>query len=152
MAGNLPFHPAPGLGDLIPGYFVVPRNPITAQARAPITVSPGIGDIIRASFPVPQNPIISAVTGNVKPLGTGDCGCGGKCGGCGGSGRGMINGQRVGMGDLSTDVSAVGSALSGGNFSAALQDTIGGIPVWGLIAAAIAIPWFMNQRSGGRRR
>jgi len=49
------------MGDLVPGSFPVPDNPIllgTAQA----TGMTGIGDLVNAAFPVPQNPILAATS------------------------------------------------------------------------------------------
>ena len=48
----LSFHPAPGVGDLLPGWFVVPQNPIK-----PVTMQQNMGDFLPAQFAVPQNPI-----------------------------------------------------------------------------------------------
>ena len=133
---ELPYHPAPGLGDMMPGWWDVPQNPITA-ARG-ITKVPGIGEIIDGYFVVPQNPIRDFVKGQVRPLGQGagrgsvngpagaGCSCGGSCG-CGG-----------GMGDISTDFASMTSNLGQGNFAQAGTDfltllqepTLAGIPLW----------------------
>lgn len=95
-------HPAPGFGELLPGSFVVPSNPIV-----PRSYIPHIGELLPASFPVPQNPLISAINsppgygmpntgggmcgmGGLSGLGS-DCGCiGGMCG-CGMSGLGQFD-------------------------------------------------------------
>src|SRR5579863_8168943 len=98
---NLAYHPAPGLGDLLPGFYVVPQNPL--KQSAPVTYTPGIGDLVEGSavnFVVPQNPLKSYISGKVRPLGTGMGACGCGCGGSGGCG-GQLNG--VGMGDLTSD-------------------------------------------------
>jgi hypothetical protein len=144
MAGNIHVHPAPGLGDLMPGWFAVPQDPITA-AQQGVTYTPGIGDILPGAFVVPQNPIKDFVSGQVKMIGQGQgkgygnvqpqnstgCGCGGSCGGCGGHSSG-------GMGQISTDLSNMGTDLTSGNFTqfftdfgALLQEpTVLGIPLW----------------------
>ena len=44
----LNYHPAPGLGDLLPGFFVVPQNPITDTQGT--TYVPRIGDILPGSL------------------------------------------------------------------------------------------------------
>jgi hypothetical protein len=117
---QLDFHPAPGLEGILPGWFVVPQNPIQ-----PITYTPGIGDIVAATFPIPQNPVADYTRGQVKMIGQGvGCACDGGC-------SGKING--VGVGDVSSDWSAFT-----GNFGAALQDTIMGVPVWAA-AAGVAL-------------
>ena len=63
----LNYHPAPGLGDLLPGFFVVPQNPITDTQGT--TYVPRIGDILPGSFPVPQNPIKDYMTGQLSLIG-----------------------------------------------------------------------------------
>lgn len=37
-------HPAPGLGEMLPGWFVVPNNPF--QPREPVSVGTGVGAIL----------------------------------------------------------------------------------------------------------
>lgn len=147
---NLPYHPAPGLGDLLPGYFVVPQNPVTSRDYG-VTVKPGIGDVLPAAFSVPENPILNYVSGKVKPIGQGasdgGCGCGGGCGSCGSGGT--ING--MGVGDLTADWNSFSSTLSQGNIMGAVQSTFMGIPVWLLAVAAVAVPMLM-QGGGGRGR
>ncbi len=138
--GMINYHPAPGLGDLLPGFFVVPQNPITQGT----SYVPRIGDILPGSFPVPQNPIKDYMTGRLNMIGrdpnvkgtingVGDCGCGGSCSECG----------SLGMGDISADVSKFTSDLSSGNFQAALSDTVMGIPVWA-IGVGLAAIFFMG--------
>lgn len=113
---QLDYHPAPGLEGILPGWFVVPQNPIQ-----PVTYTPRIGDILPASFPVPQNPVRDYTRGQVKMIGQGvGCACDGGCGG-------QLNG--VGVSGISDDIAA-------GNFSAALQETVMGVPVWALAAGA----------------
>jgi len=157
MAGNIAFHPAPGLGDLLPGWYAVPQDPITAAAKG-VTYTPGIGDILPAAFVVPQNPVKDFVAGQVKLIGQGqgsgkgnvhkDCGCGcGGAGTCAGAGAG--SGAGTGMGDISTDLSNMMTDLTGGNFSqfftdfgALLQEpTVLGIPLW---VAGIAAYFFVQ--------
>jgi hypothetical protein len=166
---NLNYHPAPGLGDLLAGAYVVPQNPIQ-MAREGISVVPALGDFVAASFVVPQNPLRDQVLGITAPIGQGISGrriipklsgmgldthaygdeqnlrmrgvggCGGSCG-CGG-------GCSHGMGDISADFTKFTTDLSAGNYSAALTtDTIMGIPVIGILAG-IGILIMMNK---GRR-
>lgn len=59
---NLPFHPAPGIGELLPGFFVVPQNPIRdASGMGGVKYQPHIGELLPASFNVPQNPIVKNI-------------------------------------------------------------------------------------------
>lgn len=108
---HIPFHPAPGLGDLLPGCYVVPQNPIQAATRG-IEYVPHVGELMPGSFVVPQNPLRNELMGysSVRPAaptaevvaemvalsGLGRCGCsGGSCeqGFCGcGGGMGQIPG------------------------------------------------------------
>lgn len=79
---HIPFHPAPGFGDLSPGWFVVPQNPMrsdgtalvpSVQATAPgrVVRVPSLNDLVQASFVVPQNPLVPHLSG-LRGLG---CGC-----------------------------------------------------------------------------
>jgi hypothetical protein len=111
-------HPSPGFGELLPGFFVVPQNPIwdnKSQGNAPnafagVKYIPSIGDILPGRFSVPQNPLIAQIRAGMSKLsGLGGCCCGADKGsGSGGAntgdaGTGFINGSPVlteGMGDL----------------------------------------------------
>lgn len=133
---NIGYHPAPGLGELQPGWFVVPQNPVDG----PVTYIRGIGDILSTGgFTVPQNPVISRASGVIMPIGTVPgapaqingkpvsgglgCGCGGSCG-CGG-----------GMGDISSEWTQLQTDITAGNYMNALTtDTLFGIPTWGYLA------------------
>lgn len=137
------YHPAPGLGELLPGFFVVPQNPITDTGG--VSYVPRIGDILPGSFPVPQNPIKDYMQGRLSLIGrdpnvvgtvngVSGCGCGGSCGGCGG------------VGDISADISKFTSDLSAGNFSQAIQDTVFGVPMWA-IGAGLALLFFAGGES-----
>lgn len=135
------YHPAPGLGDLLPGFFVVPQNPIT-DANG-VTYVPRIGEILPGSYAVPQNPIKDYMSGRLNLIGRepgvpgmvngklSGCGCGGTCGGCGG------------LGDISTDMAKISADFSAGNYSQIFQDSIVGIPVWA-IAGGLALLFFMG--------
>lgn len=152
MAGNLALHPAPGLGDLLPGFFAVPQNPMDL-AQSGITRSQGIGDILPGSFVVPQNPIVNFTTGRVGLIGqqtggpgqlngkkVGGCGCGGGCGGCGSS---------HGMGQLTQ----VMSDLTAGNFTQALMtDTIGGFPTYVWVGGGLVLLYLLAGPSQGSSR
>jgi hypothetical protein len=63
---------APGLGDILPGNFVVPQNPITSPIAGAYV--PHIGELMPGKFVVPQNPLLTALSGKTMP-GVG-CGCG----------------------------------------------------------------------------
>lgn len=132
---QLNMHPAIGLGEMLPGWFAVPQNPV--QAAHGVTYTPGIGEIIGGTFAVPQNPVKDYTAGSVRALGTAPdcgCGCGGSSGGCGG---GKING--IGMGALSDDWAKIQSDVSGGGYMAVFQDTVMGVPVWAIGAGLLLL-------------
>ncbi len=131
---QLNYHPAPGMGDLLPGFYVVPQNPVQ-----PVKYIRGISEILPGSFPVPQNPVKDYTRGQTKLIGqNGMSGCGCGCGG--GSSCGQINGIK-GVGDLSTDWGTFTGDISAGNYGAALQATIFGVPIWA-IGGALALVLF----------
>ena len=68
---QLNFHPAPGLGNLAPGWLLLPYNPISpgtpmvaslgaAMPRRPIRI-PRMGDLLSGRYVIPQNPILAAM-------------------------------------------------------------------------------------------
>lgn len=123
---NCPYHPAPGLGDLVPGMFVVPMNPITA-ANGGVTYVPRIGDLVRAHYTVPMNPLVP---------GMGGCGC---------------NAYRdSGMGalDLSGAWDSVTSAVGGVWDSAKSAISNTGINPW-VLGGAAAVVALLLFRPGG---
>lgn len=167
MAG-INFHPAPGninklppdwlnirgVGDLVDTMgFAVPNRDMVPAVSVSRTM--GIGEILATQgFTVPDrsmNPVADFVTGNVKPLGTqggvGGCGCG-CSGGCGGS----LNG--IGVGDISTDFSAITADFTAGNYGAILSAPIMGIPyaLPLLLGSVFVLPMLFGGSSGGRRR
>lgn len=89
---TLDFHPAPGIGELMPGHFAVPQNPMLRDAGVMIR-QPKLGELMPGYFTVPQNPLLnelngmSGLTGKAKE-GVGGCGCG--CNGTGGCGMGSL--------------------------------------------------------------
>ena len=108
-------HPSPGFGDLLPGFFVVPQNPLWDNKSR--TLAPNgfavakyiraIADLLPGRFSVPQNPLIAQIRAGMGKLG--GCCCGGNDGaGSGGAnaadaGAGFINGAPVmveGVGDM----------------------------------------------------
>lgn len=132
---QLGHHPAPGLGEMLPGWFDVPQNPIANGVR----YTRGVGEIIGAAYTVPQNPVKDFMKGQVKALGTqgvGDCGCG--CGGAGGCGGGQLNGIGLsGIGTIADDWAKVQADMSGGNYTGILSDTVFGVPIWAGLAVLV---------------
>lgn len=163
MAG-INMHPAPGnINKLPPGWFGVRGVADIVQTQGfavpdrdmqpAVSYTATIGDILATQgFSVPDrsmNPVLDYTTGNVKPLGMKGCGCAGSCG-CAG---GKLNGASIG--DISSDFSAFTGDLSAGNFMAALQAPIMGIPIWMIVAGIVVLPMVLGgggARSFGRRR
>ena len=141
---HLSLHPAPGLGELMPGWFVVPQNPIapdstplvpTPQARSggkPVYI-PRMGELMPAKFTVPQNPLVRELCG----LGV----LGGGCSGCGSSGEAKCK-QGCGC------PSAIG--FSGlGDLSNVMDSLTTGYMPW-LIGGGLLL-LFMSGRGGSYR-
>ncbi len=128
---HIGLHPAPGLGELIPGSFVVPSNPIVQPSYIP-----HIGELLPASFPVPQNPLIAAIT---SPPGYGlpnqpGLGCGCQPGGCG---SGMC-GSAAGMAGLGGDCGCIGGMCGCGMGQLGFADPMS---LTLMAAAAILLLW-----------
>jgi hypothetical protein len=127
------------LGELIPGSFVVPSNPIV-----PSSYIPHIGELLPASFPVPQNPLIAAIT---SPPGYGlpnqpglGCGCAPGCG------SGMCGGAQ-GMGALGSDCGCIGGmcGCGMGQFSDPASLLM-------MAGAALLLVWMMMPGGKGYRQ
>lgn len=136
------FHPSPGLGDLLPGWFVVPQNPIrpdstvmvpSVQATMPGQIGrrPHMGEFLPATFSVPQNPIVKNLASGMGGLA---CGCGTPS--CGAP-------NSYGMSGF--DVSSVTDW-------AKENSPIGGIPNWALYGGAAALAWLVFMPGGSEYR
>lgn len=114
------------MGELLPGFFVVPQNPIwdnKSRSVAPMGFAgakyiPHIGELLPGRFSVPQNPLIAQIR-------KGMAGMGGCCSGCDGSAganpndtaAGYINGAVAmvpGVGDVLGQVDWLTLALAVG--------------------------------------
>lgn len=120
---HLPYHPAPGFGELLPGSFVVPQNPIRdagtalvpsvqAKALGRVVRVPHIAELMPASFDIPQNPLRDAllsasVVNTQSTKGMGCVGCGAGLDGLGS------------MGDLSASFNSVTTWLTAPLFTVA---------------------------------
>ena len=85
-------HPAPGMGELMPGFFVVPQNPIT-MAQTGMGYFARMGELLPGSFSVPQNPIVSNFKTGMQGMGT--LGCAGQPG-CTAGFTGALSGGSIG--------------------------------------------------------
>jgi hypothetical protein len=130
---HIPFHPAVGFGDLLPGSYAVPANPIRDAGTALVPTNfavtgnrpyrvPGIGELLAAKFTVPQNPLRNTLVNGWSGVASGGCGCSGsKSGGCSCGSHGM------------------------GDLSDWLTTTQGGLPMWAWLAGGFAIGYVMTQ-------
>jgi hypothetical protein len=94
---HIPFHPAPGFGELMPGDFVVPQNPITAASKG-VRYIARMGELMPGQFSIPQNPIVKNFQTGMQGMGTKGC-AGMGCDGAGFMGS-MAGGSLAGMGNL----------------------------------------------------
>jgi hypothetical protein len=141
-------HPAPGFGELIPGSFVIPSNPIV-----PAGYIPHIGELLPASFPIPQNPLIAAIS---SPPGYGmpntsaglGCGCSSGCGSgmCGSGGGVGMSGFGSGLGSgLGSDCGCIGGMCGCGMSGLGQFDPMTlGLVLGGLVLA------YMLMAPGGK--
>lgn len=119
---RLDVHPATGIGELLPGWFNIPQNPITMATQG-VTYTRGIAELLPAKFSIPQNPLADRLTSAsvLSPVcstqGVSGCGCG------------------CGMGAL--DTSSIGSAF---------DSDIAGIPVTWLIGGAVLAYMMFGSR------
>jgi len=160
---QLPFHPAPGLSDLAPGWFVVPQNPL---ALGPSTVlvptmgatapgrwlrNPTLADLVAGSFPVPQNPVannLAAGLAGLRGMGCGCRGCGGGQNFYGLNGMGDATGYGTDMisNFLLENAGSPGAWLAG-------ETTLAGftMPMWGWLAGAGAAIYVAKDLFGKGR-
>jgi hypothetical protein len=145
---HLPYHPAPGFGELLPGSFVVPQNPIRdagtalvpsvqAKALGRIVRVPHIAELLPGQFDVPQNPLRDALLSSsvVKTQSTKGMGCIG----CGAGMDGLGS-----MGDLSSTMSSFTGWLTTPLFTVAGI----GVPPWMLGVAGVGA--YMLLAPGGK--
>lgn len=140
----LNFHPAPGLGDLLPGWYTVPQNPlrpdstplvpsVQAASGNRITRKPTIGDLLPGTmFVIPQNPILQNISGGMAGLG---CGCGCQSGP-----------PAVALGALNFDGQGM---LGTGLFEGGLDLSTWGAPEY--VAAGIGVYTLFSLFSTGKR-
>lgn len=156
---NLNIHPAPGLGDLTAGFFVVPQNPLQ-MAQEGISRVRSLGELVYGSFVVPQNPLYAYSTGQVQPIGQGSAGmplmkhkhggmtglgCGDSCG-CGGGGSCGCGG--MGALDFSSTANFMTSLTS-----LATEDSLGlGVPNWAYAAGLLGVYLVLFSGSTGPSR
>lgn len=134
---NLNMHPAPGLSNVLPGWHVVPQNPMARKAYG-VSRTPGIGEILRANYVVPQNPVTRGVSGCGS-----SCTCGGSCG----CATGFVNG----MGGFGEDWTTATAKFTTGDIMGGIQSPIFGVPLWGWGAGLIALMMFAGGSSRRRR-
>ena len=128
-------HPAPGLGELMPGFYVVPQNPIT-MAQTGMGYSPRMGDLLPAAFTVPQNPIVNNFQTGMQGMGTMGCAPGSKCG------MGFM-GSLAGMGEGESEIALDPTAV--------LPSTWDKSTMWIVIAGAFVLLLSYKPNTGQKR-
>jgi hypothetical protein len=151
---HIPFHPAIGFGDLLPGSYAVPQNPIrdvgTPMVPSRRMITGGqvatMGDLLPGRFVVPQNPLVNTMLyghnlGSGAPPQTGMSGLGCGC-------------QSCGMGDLPASLQTLDNNLAAWLNDTTLDFTGLGIPNYGYIAggAALVMAWVLFMPSGSEYR
>ena len=135
------------LGDLVPGHFTVPQNPIlmnTAQKNPALAAGP-LGDLVNGSFPVPQNPILAA-TSLDRPKQLVDQPRNALVRSLTAAKTGPVSSD-VGMGDAASTLQSVGQVLDN-------TYDIGGnaVPYWVLALGAIGVIWYLTGGKKGPNR
>lgn len=138
-----PHHPAPGFGDLIPGFFVLPQNPVvdikdrrlmpygfagkSFGCVSQVGYVPRIGDLMRSRMAVPSNPLIRSLRAGMSGGMSGCC--------CSGDGEGS---QGAAPDDTNTGYVNGAPVLSSG--------FVEGIDWTSLALGAGAVALVMNMR------
>lgn len=155
---HLPFHPAPGLSDLAPGWFVLPQNPLHSQDNTVLVPTmaatapgrwlhnPALADLVQASFVVPQNPLAEHLSQGLAGLRGMGCGCRGDC----------RDQQFYGLNGLGqtpgTDPVSQWLASNGGQPGAWLADETTfmsfTLPMWGWLAGGAAVAYAASDLFG----
>lgn len=141
----IPVHPAPGLGDLLPGFFVVPQNPIrgastpvvastSAKAGGAVVKVPSMGELMPGMFVVPQNPLRTALS---SPPGSG----------VPGTKPGMGCATCHGLGDASGLMGSLANAETSLSTWLTSPSIIPSVPNWGLVAGGVVL--YMLLAPGG---
>lgn len=111
---HIPFHPAPGFGELMPGDFVVPQNPITMTQNGIGRIA-RMGELMPGQFSVPQNPIVRNFQTGMQGMGTLGC-----AGGMGCDKGGFTGSLAGGMGEVDWE------GLSPENWTSSTKWIVGG--------------------------
>ena len=134
------YHPAPGLGLMLPGWFVVPNNPF--EARQAIGYQPTLGEIMPARFAVPENPLLRALSLGAAPkclCSSMGCGMGCPTHGMAGLPEMWEQVKSTATGAWSTVTGAVSGALAGG------------WTTYALLGGGALVLYMMLARGGGYR-
>lgn len=139
------YHPAPGLGLMLPGWFVVPNNPL--QARQAVAYQPTLGEIMPARFVVPENPLLRALSLGAAPKCLcSSMGCGMGCPTHGMAGLPEVWEQVKGTatGVWNTVTGAVTGAVSG-------VTGLGNWTTYALLGGGALVLYMVFARGGGYR-
>jgi hypothetical protein len=117
---------APGFGDLLPGNFVVPSNPLHPASGVRI---PHLAELLPAKFAVPENPLTQALLA-ISPEKA--CSAGLGCPGSGMSGLGAF------------DLTEIKTKLTTWANTADWK-------TWAMVGGGVIVVYFLMTQSGGDR-
>jgi hypothetical protein len=101
---QMPYHPAPGIGTMMPGFVMEPWNPLDPKRV------PSLGEMLPAKFSVPENPLIKYISG-------GECSCSG-------SGMGVLDIAGFVIPDFNFNLTAITGGTAGWPTYAALAAAV----------------------------
>ena len=133
------------LGDLVPGRFPIPSNPILL-ATAQATGITSLGELVNASFPLPQNPILAATSMDRPKVLTPADGKNALMRSLTAAKTGPVS-SSVGMGDAASTLQSVGAVLDNTTNLAGYD-----VPYWVLTAAGVGLLLYMSGGKSGASR
>jgi hypothetical protein len=152
---QMPFHVAPGLGDMAPGWFALPQNPLT-MGQSTVLVptmgatvpgrwvrTPHLADLVQASFAVPQNPVrnnLAAGLASLRGMGCPGFGCDGGREFYSLNGLGQTPGTDPVSQFLNTNLGAPGAWLADETTFMSFS-----LPMWGWLAGGFAAAYVASD-------
>lgn len=134
-----------GMGDLVPGSFPVPDNPILL-GLAQKTGMTNLGDLVNGAFPLPQNPILAATSLDRPKVLTPPDTKNALMRSLTAARTGPVS-MKKGMGDAASTLQSIGGVLDN-------SVDIGGttIPYWLLAIGALGVVMYLGGGKSGPSR